>query len=77
MDDTYADLTLEEAIVLNTVEDYKMALIRLKRCPNSKFAQQKVKEMEMYFYSPDFEWLTNLNPDYLIRKMKQLVDEEY
>ena len=70
-------MELEEAIVLSAAEDYKRALICLKREPKNKSIQREVKKLEKYFYSPDFEDLTDLNPNYLIRKMKELVDEEY
>ena len=68
---------LANAIVLSTVKDYKAALIRLKRNPESKSAADDVKRQEKFFYSSWYEVLTDLNPDYLIRKMKDMVDKEY
>lgn len=71
------DFTIEEAMVLSAARDYKRALIHLKRHPGSDAAQWKIKKLEEFFYSPDFEDLTKIEPNYLIRKMKELVDEEY
>ena len=73
MEEIYDDLTFEEAIVFTAAEDYKKALLLLKKNPESKFARREVKELEDYFHSPDFEDLTNLNPDYLIRKIKEFI----
>ena len=66
---------LANAIVLSAVNDYKAALVRLKRHPDSKAAADDVKRQEKFFFSSWYEVLTNLDPGYLIRKMKEMVDE--
>ena len=66
---------LANAIVLSAVKDYKAALIRLKRHPDSRSAADDVKRQEKFFYSSWYETLTDLDPDYLIRKLKEMVDE--
>ena len=66
---------LANAIVLSAVKDYKVALIRLKRHPDSRSAADDVKRQEKFFYSSWYETLTDLDPDYLIRKLKEMVDE--
>lgn len=66
---------LANAIVLSAVEDYKAALLRAKRNPDSASAAEDVKRQERFFYSEWFEVLTDLDPSYLIRKMKEMVNE--
>ena len=68
---------LAAAIILCAVKDYKRALIRLKRNPESRSAQNAVRAGERFFYSSWYEILTDLDPDYLIPKLKEMVDEEY
>ena len=67
---------LANAIVLSAVRDYKNALIRLRKHPDSKACQEDVKREELFFYSPWYEMLSNLNLDYLIRKIKEKVEEK-
>ncbi len=66
------------AIVLLGIKDYEHALRRLIRHPESKSAQNEVKRHEAFFYSDWFGVLTDLEPSYLIRKMKERLemDEE-
>ena len=71
MSDPYVELA--NAIIYEAAMDYKLALIRLKRHPDSKYAEKEIKKLEDFFYSSEYEMLTNLNPDYLIRKMKEEV----
>ena len=66
---------LANAIILSSVKDYKRALIHLKRNPDSKSAQAVVDREEKFFYSSWFEMLTNLDPSYLIRKMREMVSD--
>lgn len=71
----YEDLA--NAIVLSGVKEYKRALIRLKRHPDSESAKRAVREGEKFLYSHWFEMLTNVHPDYLVRKLKEMIDEKY
>lgn len=66
---------LANAIVLSAVDDYKAALIRKKRNPDSASAAEDVKRLEKFFYSEWYEVLTDLDPSYLIRKMKEMIEE--
>ena len=68
---------LANAIVYSGVRDYKRALIRLKRNPDSKSAEKAVKECERFLYSSWFEMLTDVHPDYLVRHLKQEIDQKY
>ena len=64
---------LANAIILSAVRDYKRALLHLKRNPDSQSAIRAVEREEQFFYSSWFEVLTDLDPSYLIRKMKEMV----
>ena len=66
---------LANAIIESAVEDYKWALVRLKKHPDSKAAQDEVRRHERFFYSDWYGMLTNLDPGYLIRKLKEMVNE--
>jgi len=66
---------LANAIVLSAVEDYKAALLRQKRNPESISAAEDLKRLEKFFYSDWYEVLTDLDPGYLIRKMKEMIEE--
>ena len=67
----YEDLA--NAIVLSAVKDYRRALLHLKRNPDSESARAKVEQQEKFFYGSWYEMLTDLDPSYLIRKMKESV----
>lgn len=73
VDDKEAWENLANAIILGAVKDYKRALLHLKRNPDSQSAMRAVEREEQFFYSSWFEVLTNLDPSYLIRKMKEMV----
>jgi hypothetical protein len=73
IDEKEAWENLANAIVLSAVKDYKRALLHLKRNPDSESAKRAVEREEQFFYSSWFEVLTNLDPSYLIRKMKEMV----
>jgi hypothetical protein len=73
IDDKEAWENLANAIVLSAVKDYKRALLHLKRNPDSESAKRAVEREEQFFYSSWFEVLTNLDPSYLFRKMKEMV----
>lgn len=73
VDDREAWENLANAIILSSVKDYRRALLHLKRNPDSRSARQAVKREEQFFYSSWFEVLTDLDPSYLIRKMKETI----
>ena len=64
---------LANAIILSAVRAYERALLHLKRNPDSQSAIRAVEREEQFFYSSWFEVLTDLDPSYLIRKMKEMV----
>ena len=66
---------LANAIVLSAAEDYRAALIHLKKHPDSMASQDEVRRHEKFFYSDWYAMLTDLDPGYLIPKMKKMVNE--
>ncbi len=64
---------LANAIIELAAKDYKVALRHLKMNPDSEDARREVVRLERFFYSDWFEVLTDLDPSYLIRKMKEMV----
>ena len=71
----YEDLA--NAIVLSGIEEYKRALIQLHRNPDNERAKQAAQDGERFLYSDWFEMLTDLRPDYLIQKLKDMIEEKY
>lgn len=68
---------LANEIIISAVKDYKRALIRQRRRAESERARRDVEELEKFFFSEWYEVLTNLDPSYVIRKMKETIDEKY
>ena len=62
---------LANAIIKQASRDYMTALRRLKKNPCSRKELAEVKELEEFFYSDWYELLTNVDPDYLIRKLRE------
>lgn len=61
---------LANAIVLTAVDDYRRALRRFEKNPNSKDAKADVDEMERFFRSKWYSVLTFVEGEYLIRKLR-------
>lgn len=59
---------LANAIVLQAVDEYRLAM-RDKPKPN----EGRLKEIEVFFFSGGFSVLTNLNPRWLVARLKQEV----
>lgn len=62
---------LAQAIILQAVADYRTALKMQKRHPDSRAALSEIREIEKFFHSSWFEVLTDVNPDYLLRRLKK------
>ncbi|MDD3028615.1 MAG: hypothetical protein PHI41_11315 [Erysipelotrichaceae bacterium] len=65
---------LANAIILSAVRDYRSALKRLARRPDSEIAQSEVKDLERFFYSGWFGVLTSVDPKYLVKSLREEVD---
>lgn len=66
---------LANAIILQAVKDYRSALIKLSRGRNNKDAKNMKEEVERFFRSGWFGMLTQIDPEMLIRKLQEEVEE--
>ncbi len=64
----YSELASE--IVLRAVRDYKSALKRNKKKPDNIDARYSIYECEQFFHSNWYQTLTDIDGDFLIRKVK-------
>ena len=64
---------LANAIVAQAAEDYLSALKRLKKNPRNRMAMDEAMQLEKFFHSGWYEILTDVDPDYLIRKLREKV----
>ena len=71
MDDRYEDLA--NAIVLQAVKDYRESLKRLKKYPNKDTDLFVIQKVEQFFRSDWYSTLTTIDPEILIRKLKEEV----
>ena len=66
---------LANAIVAQAAQDYLSALKRLKKNPRNRTAMDEAMQMEKFFHSGWYGVLTGVDPDYLIRKLREKVAE--
>ena len=66
---------LANAIVAQAAQDYLSALKKLKKNPRNKMAMDEAMQLEKFFHSGWYEILTDVDPDYLIRKLREKVAE--
>ncbi|QAT62992.1 hypothetical protein EQM13_16190 [Acidilutibacter cellobiosedens] len=71
MDDKYEDLA--NAIVITAVKDYRDVLKKLKKHPNSNYLQHTKNEIERFFHSKWYSVLTDIGPEFLIKKLNEEV----
>jgi hypothetical protein len=64
MDDPYR--ALANAIIVQAAKDYRKALRQLRRNPRYETAKNEKNEVERFFHSEWFHYLTNVDPDYLL-----------
>lgn len=62
---------LANAIVKQAARDYMTALKRLKKNPYDRKKRKEVRELEEFFHSDWYELLTGVDPNYLIRKLRE------
>lgn len=65
---------LANAIILQTVKDYRMALKSLRANPRNRTAMADKNEMEMFFRSGWFTVLTSVDGEMLLRSLQTEVD---
>ena len=71
MDRNYEDLA--NAIVLQAVKDYREALKILVKHPRNLEAKVNKTELELFFYSDWYRTLTNIDPELLVKRLKEEV----
>ena len=64
---------LANAIVLQAVKDYRLALKRLAKHPRNREALYTKKEVEEFFQSGFYETLTTVDGEMLIQKLNEEV----
>jgi hypothetical protein len=64
---------LANAIVEQAAKDYVDALRRIKKNPRNKAAMGEAMELENFFHSGWYGLLTKVDPDYLIRRLREKV----
>ena len=67
---------LANAIILQAVRDFRPAYRRLKRHPNDKLAQDRVREITQFFCSRYFASLTDLDGLALLNRIMRKIDEK-
>ncbi len=67
---------LANAIILQAVKDFKPAYRRLKRHPNDKLAQDRVREISQFFCSGYFASLTDLDGPALLNRIIRELDKK-
>ena len=65
---------LANAIILQAVKDYRMALKSLKANPRNRTAMADKDEIERFFRSDWFSVLTSVDSEMLIRSLQMEVD---
>ena len=62
---------LANAIILQAVEDYRKARKVLKKYPDNREANDMIRDTESFFRSDWFGVLTEIDGEYLLRKLKE------
>ena len=62
---------LANAIVLQAVNDYRIALKAVKRNPNNSIALDNALQIERFFRSGWYSTLTSVDDEYLIRRLQE------
>ncbi len=67
---------LANEIIVRAAADYKAAFLLHKRHPDNKGVEDDIARLEKFFYSEWYALLTDLDPSYLLRKLRESVEEE-
>ena len=62
---------LANAIIIQAAKDYKAALRQMKRHPGTKAGMGTIMQIERFFHSSWFGMLTQIDPDYLINRLRK------
>ena len=61
---------LTNAIIIQAVNDYRIALKKVKKNPGNRDAINEALSLERFFHSPWYETLTSVDGEFLIRKIR-------
>ena len=67
---------LANAIIISAVKEYKRTYKQLLRNPKSKPAQTSLEKLERFFYGRWYAQLTDLDPHYLLERLKEAVKND-
>ena len=62
---------LANAIIIQATKDYRHAIQALKRNPRNQAAMAEAMEIEMFFHSSWYKVLTDLDPNYLLNRLRK------
>lgn len=62
-----------QAIIVQAAKDYRGALLKLKKYPSRQDIMDIKQEVEVFFRSGWYEQLTDVDGEYLIRKLQEEV----
>ena len=65
---------LANAIIVLAAKDYRAALRRQKRHPNSQETQNTIDRLESFFWSAWYGVLTDVEGEYLIARIRKEVE---
>lgn len=65
--------SLANAIILQAVKDYRVALKKLRKNPRNQLALSEKQEIESFFYSRRFSVLTNVDPQIIVDGLQREV----
>lgn len=61
---------LGNAIILQAVKDYRVALKKIKANPKNRTALDEALAIEKFFRGPLYSVLTSVDPEFLISKLR-------
>ena len=67
--DPYQELA--NAIIVLAAKDYRSALRRMRKNGENKIAADELRRLEQFFRSGWYEMLTDLDGEYLIKKLRE------
>ena len=65
---------LGHAIIVQAVKDYRVALKRLKNTPSNTASTYTKDEVERFFLSDFYRMITNVDPQFIMSKIKEEVE---
>ncbi|SFU88884.1 hypothetical protein [Butyrivibrio sp. M55] len=68
---------LANAIILQAVKDYRMALKRVKKNPRNKEAISEALTLEKFFRSSWYSTLTSVDGEFLIQKLQEEIRQSW